>query len=206
MEIENLRSECLAAATQIKLRFAQARFAAGVRCSAVPVAGLILLTVLFLRLAKGWRADEWIVAIGILVAWFLVLISLTIVGLPKTQNLLRLLDQVGSWKDRFSSAWEFLNVPFLNEAKTLHLDRSRTLLPGAVDAFRSTYKIPRTRGVLIAVIAALAFAFAPWFRMPLDSRDLELTEGMKDAAALQAEALLRETARIDTPDNLSKKN
>lgn len=204
MEIENLRSECLAAATQIKLRFAQARFAAGVRCSAVPVAGLILLTVLLLRLAKGWRADEWIVAIGILVAWFLVLISLTIVGLPKTQNLLRLLDQVGSWKDRFSSAWEFLNAPFLNEARTLHLDRSRTLLPGAVDAFRSTYKIPRTRGVLIAVIAALAFAFAPWFRMPLDSRDLELTEGMKDAAALQAEALLRETARIDTPDNLSK--
>lgn len=204
MEIETLRSECLAAATQIKRRLARARFAAGVRHSGVPVAGLILLTVLFLRLAKGWRTDEWIVVIGILAVWFLVLITLAIARLPKTQNLLRLLDQVGSWKDRFSSAWEFLNAPVLNEAKTLHLDRSRNLLPGAVNTFHSTYEIPPTRGVLIAVIAALAFSFAPWFRIPLDSRDLELTEGMKDAAALQAEALLRETARIDTPDNLTK--
>ena len=95
--METLRSECLAAATQVKRHLARARFAAGVRRSAVPVAGLILLTVLFLRLAKGWRADEWIVAIGILAIWFLVLLSLALVRLPKTQNLLRLLDQVGSW-------------------------------------------------------------------------------------------------------------
>jgi hypothetical protein len=204
LEIEALRSQCLTAASQVKIRLALSRFAEGVRRSSLPVAGLTLLTVLFLRLGREWRAGEWIVASGIVAAWLLVLALLSFTRLPGTPDLLRLLDQVGSWKDRFSSAWEFLQSPLLNEAKKLHLDRSQTLLPKALDEFAATYKIPRTRGVLIAIIAALAFAFSPWFRIPPDSRDLELTDGMKDAAALQAEALLREAARIETPDNLSE--
>jgi hypothetical protein len=99
---------------------------------------------------------------------------------------LLLLDRRGGWKDCFSSAWEFLNRPEPSEAEKLHLSRAAAQLAKARAELPGVLPVPKTASAWIAPVLAVLFSLTPWWRTVPDALDLELTEEMREAAALQA--------------------
>lgn len=177
-------------------RLARVRLATGIGRSHLIAGALALATTATLRLAGEWRSGESLVVLTILFLWLSAVAAQAVIGLPQVKSALLLLDRRGNWKDTFSSAWEFLQSPSPTAAQSLHLERAGACLPDALRGLPAVYPLPSLRWVWVAPLAALLFAITPWLRTIPDSRDLELTEGMKDAAALQAEELQREAARI----------
>ncbi len=165
---------------------------------------LALAVVLFLRIAAEWRSGEVLVVMGIFLAWLIALAVSALAGLPQVRAALLLLDQKGGWKDCFSSAWEFLQDPAPTTAQELHLERAGKQLPEALGELPVVLPLPSLARAWLAPLVALLFAITPWFRSAPDSRDLELTDGMKNAAALQAGELQREAGRIETPAGLGE--
>ncbi len=133
---------------------------------------------------------------GVFFLWLVILGLFAAFRLPKTEAALLLLDRKGAWKDRFSSAWEFLNLPSRTEAQTLHLEKSAVLIDKAVGSIPPVFPLPSLKWAWLPPLIAMVFALSPWMRIPPDSRDLELTDGMKDAAVMQAEELRREAKRV----------
>jgi hypothetical protein len=185
-----------AAARQVRHRLARVRLATGIGRSHLIAGALALATVAILRLAGEWRSGEGLVVLTILFLWLVAVAAYAVIGLPQVKSALLLLDRRGNWKDTFSSAWEFLQSPSPTAAQSLHLERAGARLPDALRGLPAVFPLPSLRWVWVAPLAALLFAITPWLRTIPDSRDLELTAGMKDAAALQAEELQREAARI----------
>lgn len=177
-------------------RLARVRLATGIGRSHLIAGALALATVATLRLAGEWRSGEGLVVLTILFLWLVAVAAHAVIGLPQVKSALLLLDRRGNWKDTFSSAWEFLQSPSPTAAQSLHLERAGARLPDALRGLPAVFPLPSLRWVWVAPLAALLFAITPWLRIIPDSRDLELTEGMKDAAALQAGELQREAARI----------
>lgn len=177
-------------------RLARVRLATGIGRSHLFAGALALATTATLRLAGEWRSGESLVVLTILFLWLSAVAAQAVIGLPQVKSALLLLDRRGNWKDTFSSAWEFLQSPSPTAAQSLHLERAGACLPDALRGLPAVFPLPSLRWVWVAPLAALLFAITPWLRTIPDSRDLELTEGMKDAAALQAEELQREAARI----------
>jgi hypothetical protein len=185
-----------AAARQVRHRLARVRLATGIGRSHLIAGALALATVAILRLAGEWRTGEGLVVLTILFLWLSAVAAHAVIGLPQVKSALLLLDRRGNWKDTFSSAWEFLQSPSPTAAQSLHLERAGARLPDALRGLTAVFPLPSLRWVWVAPLTALLFAITPWLRTIPDSRDLELTEGMKDAAALQAGELQREAARI----------
>lgn len=177
-------------------RLARVRLATGIGRSHLIAGALALATTATLRLAGEWRSGESLVVLTILFLWLSAVAAQAVIGLPQVKSALLLLDRRGNWKDTFSSAWEFLQSPSPTAAQSLHLERAGACLPDALRGLPAVFPLPSLRWVWVAPLAALLFAITPWLRTIPDSRDLELTEGMKDAAALQAGELQREAARI----------
>lgn len=161
------------------------------------------MTVVLLRLVAEWRTGEALVAGGIILAWIAAVIGYSIFRLPGVKNALLFLDRKGGWKDCYSSAWEFLQAAVPSEAQKLHLERAALRLPDAVREFPSVLPLPSLRWTWLAPLAALIFSLTPLLRIPPDSREVELTRGMKDAAVLQADELRREAERIRELSSLS---
>jgi len=180
----------------VRYRLARVRLATGIGRSHLIAGALALATVATLRLAGEWRSGEGLVVLTILFLWLVAVAAHAVIGLPQVKSALLLLDRRGNWKDTFSSAWEFLQSPSPTAAQSLHLERAGARLPDALRGLPAVFPLPSLRWVWVAPLAALLFAITPWLRIIPDSRDLELTEGMKDAAALQAGELQREAARI----------
>lgn len=185
-----------AAARQVRHRLARVRLATGIGRSHLIAGALALATVAILRLAGDWRSGEGLVVLTILFLWLVAVAAYAVIGLPQVKSALLLLDRRGNWKDTFSSAWEFLQSPSPTAAQSLHLERAGARLPDALRGLPAVFPLPSLRWVWVAPLAALLFAITPWLRTIPDSRDLELTAGMKDAAALQAGELQREAERI----------
>ncbi len=193
---DHQRSAYLGTASALRRRLAWVRFASRVRRSHLLAALLAAGAVLALRLFAEWRANEWLVAGGLLALWLVLVALLSAIRLPRPAAALRTLDRLGSWKDCFSSAWEFLHRPDPSEAEKLHLSRAAERLAEARRSVPAILPAAPLRTAWIAPALALAFAFASWGRIPPDARDLALTQEMKDAAALQAEDLKREAERV----------
>jgi len=189
-------SDYPAAARQVRNRLARVRFAGGVLRTHLVAGGLALAAVAILRIAGEWRSGEGLVVLAILLLWLAAVAAHALIGLPQVKSALLLLDRRGNWKDCFSSAWEFLQAPSATAAQSLHLERAGARLPEALQALPSVFPLPSLRWIWVAPLVAILFAITPWFRSTPDSRDLELTDGMKDAAAIQAEELQREVERI----------
>lgn len=198
------RFDYTGAARQVRNRLARVRFAGGLRRTHLAVGGLALATVVLLRVAGEWRSGEGLVVAGIFLAWMVALVGFSLVGLPQVKAAMLLLDRQGNWKDCFSSAWEFLQTPTPTVAQELHLERAETHLPAALHALPTVLPLPSLRWAWLAPLVALLFAMTPWFRTAPDSRDLELTGEMKNAAELQAEELQREARRIGTLTSLTE--
>jgi len=196
LDIDPHCSGYLAASSAVRRRIGGIRLASGIRRSHLVVGMVALSLVLGVRLFAHWRDDEWMLAGGVILLWLLIVGFLAVFRLPKTQAALLLLDRKGGWKDRFSSAWEFLNSSSQTEAQKLHLNKSALLIETAVAAIARVFPLPSLKWAWVAPLVAMVFSLTPWMRIPPDSRDLELTEGMKDAAVMQAEALRREAKRV----------
>lgn len=194
----------MAVGSAVRRRLIGIRIASGLCSSHVGVGVSTILLVVALRMFALWRENEWLMAGGVLMIWLLSVILLALYRLPKTEAALLLLDRKGIWKDRFSSAWEFLNLDSRTEAQTLHLEKTGELIAEAIRAIPRVFPFPPLRWAWVAPAVAMAFALTPWLRIPPDYRDLELTEGMKDAAFLQAEALRREVKRIGEFEAMSE--
>ena len=204
MSADSQLSLYLSAAAAVRRRLGQVRFAAGLRRSHLGVAALILLAVLSVRVFAGWREHEWTLAVAILLLWIAGLFLLCAIRLPGPGAALLLLDRRGGWKDCFSSAWEFLNRPDPTEAEKLHLTRAAARLPEARSAVGEVFPLPKAATSWIAPFLAVLFSLTPWWRTVPDALDLELTEEMRDAAALQAGELERDAARLGELKSLSE--
>lgn len=180
----------------MRQRLARVRLADGLRRTHLLAGALALATVAVLRIAGEWRSGEGLVVLAVFAFWMAAIATYALIGLPQVKAALLLLDRRGNWKDTFSSAWEFLQAPSPTAAQSLHLERAGMRLPEALRGLPTVFPLPSLRWVWVAPLLALLFAITPWLRTTPDSRDLELTEGMKDAAALQAEELQREADRI----------
>jgi len=181
---------------QVRSRLALVRFADGLRRTHFAIGIFALIVVAYLRLGADWRSGDAFIVLGIIGCWLAGAWIRALLGLPENMTALLLLDRRGNWKDCFSSAWEFLQDPAPSAARTLHLEYAAARLPAAVKALPLVFPLPSLKWVWVAPLMATLFAMSPWLRTTPDSRDLELTEGMKDAAALQAEELRREAARL----------
>lgn len=180
------------------------RFGTWLRKSHWIVALLALLVVLALRRSYEWRAGEWAVVFGIFALWAFLGFAGSFFRRLGIVDSLVTLDRRGGWKDRFSSAWAFLQDANRSEAQDLHIERSGKVLPDALNTLRDAIPLPVLNNVWIAPLLALAFAFSPLLRVPLASSDKVLTKGMRDAAALQADELKKEGDRIEGLDSLTE--
>lgn len=196
MDIDQQRSGYLAASSAVRRRIIGIRLASGIRRSHLVVGAIAFSLTLGFRLFAHWREDEWMIIGGVFFLWLVILGLFAAFRLPKTEAALLLLDRKGAWKDRFSSAWEFLNLPSRTEAQTLHLEKSAVLIDKAVGSIPPVFPLPSLKWAWLPPLIAMVFALSPWMRIPPDSRDLELTDGMKDAAVMQAEELRREAKRV----------
>lgn len=196
MDSTEQKSPYLAGARLVANRVARLRFLRYLRRSHLAAALVVVLAVVVLRQAAHWRAGEWLVAGLLLAIWLLVGFIFSRWRLPSTAESLLLLDRQGGWKDCFSSAWEFLNSDSRDVGRRLHLSRAEASLDGAVAGFPAALPMPRARLLWIAPLVALALAFSPWGRVPPGFHETKLTEAMREAAALQAEELAREAARL----------
>ncbi|MBL9158504.1 MAG: hypothetical protein JNJ70_13585 [Verrucomicrobiales bacterium] len=204
MSAESQRSDYLSAAATVRRRLSLVRFAAGLRRTHLGVALLIVAAVLSVRLFAQWREHEWILALGIFLMWLVGLGLAGLFRLPDPGAALLILDRRGGWKDCFSSAWEFLHRPEPSEAEKLHLARAQAQLEKAKAGVPDVLPVAKTGRAWIAPVLAVLFALTPWGRSIPDALDLQLTEEMQAAAALQAEELAREAARLEGMKSLSE--
>jgi hypothetical protein len=204
LSADSQRSDYLSAAATVRRRLARVRFATGLRRSHLGIALLIVAAVLSVRLFAEWREHEWVLAAGIFLLWLAGLFLIGSIRLPGTGAALLLLDRRGGWKDCFSSAWEFLNRPEPSEAEKLHLSRAAAQLAKARAELPGVLPLPKTASAWIAPVLALLFSLTPWWRTVPDALDLELTEEMREAAALQAGELEREAARLGEMKSLTE--
>jgi hypothetical protein len=188
----------------VRNRLALVRFTGGIRRTHLIAAAFAVAFVVILRVAGEWRSGEGIIVVAIFAAWCLGVAAYALLGLPDVKGALLLLDRKGNWKDCFSSAWEFRQAAAPTVAQQLHLERADAKLPEALRGLTTVLPRPSLRWAWVAPVLALAFAATALFRSTPDSRDLELTDGMKDAAALQAEELKGEAERIRELSSLTE--
>lgn len=185
-------------------RLAVVRFFGGIRRTHLIAALIAGVVVTILRVGWEWRAGEGLVVLALFLVWILGLTAYAMIGLPDVKSTFLLLDQRGKWKDCFSSAWEFLQIQTPSAAQELHLQRADAKLPDALLGLPLVFPRPSLQWTWVGPVLALLFAMTPWLRSTPDARDLALTDGMKDAAALQAEELQREAARIQDLSSLTE--
>lgn len=188
----------------MRRRLALTRFAAALRRSLPAASALALVAVLALRHFAGWRAGEWLVALGLLGLWVLFLALRAVLGLPRTAAALRLIDGKGGWKDCFSSAWEFLHRDEEDAAERLHLEVAAARIDEARRQVPGDLPLASLRRSWIAPLVVILFAFTPWGRLPITALEMDLTEEMRAAAMRQGEALKREADRVRELESLSQ--
>lgn len=180
------------------------RFAHWLRAGHSVVGAVALAAVLFARRSLIWREGEIWLVLGLVALWILIGFVFSIVRRPDTFDSLLLLDRIGGWKDRFSSAWAFLSGCGDDDGKKLHITKASALITEATFRFRKDLPLPSLRFVWIVPCLAILFALSPLGRIPVDQRDLELSDEMKDTAALQSDELKRQAKQIKNLDSLVK--
>lgn len=172
------------------------RFAKALNRTHLILAGLLLIIVMILRRVMGWQSNEWLIVLAGMGLWMVGAWIFSRFRLPRTAKALRLLDRLGGWKDCYSSAWDFGSQEEPSQAQSLHIRRAQATLEEAREAIPALLPIPPVRRAWAAPLLVLLLASTPWGRLQPDPLDLALTTEMREAAALQAENLLREAERL----------
>lgn len=180
------------------------RFARWVAASHWIAGALAVGMVIGARRLAEWRSGEVLLVAGLLALWLAVGYLFSLARRPGVFDSLVLLDRRGGWKDRFSSAWAFLQEEERREPEELHLRRAETELPKAVSQFPGRLPLPSLRWTWIVPAAAVLLALLPLGRIAPDAGDLSLTDEMKRAASGQAEELARESAKVKNLESLTE--
>lgn len=178
------------------------RFARWLRLSHWGIGLLAIIAVLLLRRLLVWREGEIWVVLGLLALWLFGGLLFSLLRRPGDLDSLLLLDRLGGWKDRFSSAWSFLKDGKRDEAMTLHILRAEKTIDGAASQFPETLPLPSLKWVWVFPLLAILLSVTSPGRIPTAVEDLVLTGEMQDAAALQAEELAREAERVKNLESL----
>lgn len=165
--------------------------------------GLVaILAVLLLRQFLNWREGEIQVVLGLLALWLLGGFLFSLLRRPGDLDSLLLLDRLGGWKDRFSSAWAFLKDGKRDEAMTVHILRAEKTIGDAANRFPEALPLPSLKWVWVFPLMAVLLAMTSLGRIPTAAEDLVLTPEMQDAAAVQAEELAREAEQVKNLESL----
>lgn len=183
------------AAGKVRKRIGTVNFANWLKRSHLIAGGLGILAVLGLRQIGEWRNGEiWVVA-GLFLAWLLVGFIISTASRPGALKALALFDRTGGWKDRFSSAFFFLqDKSKLTNGEKLHISRAKRELKGALKQLPETLPLPKLSKVWILPLVALLFALTPLLRKSIDPGDTALTEEMIESATAEADRI-RKAAR-----------
>ena len=118
------------------------RFAHWLRAGHWIVGAVALAAILFARRSLIWREGEIWLVLGLVALWILIDFVFSVVRRPDTFDSLLLLDRIGGWKDRFSSAWAFLSGGGDDEEKRLHISKASGLITEATSRFRKNLPLP----------------------------------------------------------------
>ncbi|MDF1813329.1 MAG: hypothetical protein P1V20_14115 [Verrucomicrobiales bacterium] len=184
------------AAARVRNRIGQVTFANWLNRSHWIAGAVGILLVIALRRSQEWRSGEiWAVA-GLFLIWLAVGLVKGWIARPESLKALSVFDQTGGWKDRFSSAFFFLQTKrnALTKGEELHVNRARKDLGEAIKRLPETLPLPRLSKVWILPLIAVLFSVTPFLRKAIDPGDTTLTEEMIESASAEAERI-RKAAR-----------
>tara|TARA_B100000925_G_scaffold190861_1_gene144378 strand:+ start:63 stop:1988 length:1926 start_codon:yes stop_codon:yes gene_type:complete len=163
-----------------------------------------IVSVFLLRLVLKWESREFVPVLILFSLWMLIGGALILRQIPTVLDSLKALDRSGAWKDRFASAWFFLNQDARTVAEELHIERSRKTLSKALSEFPAVTPLPRLQTAWVFPLIAFAFAMTPVFRPSPNSANYILSDEMVEAAADQAAEINRGVKQLDAVSSLTK--
>ena len=168
----------------------------------IGITGIVLVAVL--RQFYGWTSFEVLPLLTLFGLWLSAGAVLTARRAPGVREALVTLDHSGAWKDRFASAWAFLNQDYKEVGEELHIERAGSSLEEALTAFPESTPLPDLKAAWVLPVLALMFSVAPILRPVPSATESILSEEMVEAASGQAEVIEREARQLDKLTSLTE--
>ena len=168
----------------------------------IGITGIVLVAVL--RQFYGWTSFEVLPLMTLFGLWLSAGAVLTARRAPGVREALVTLDHSGAWKDRFASAWAFLNQDYKEVGEELHIERAGSSLEEALTAFPESTPLPDLKAAWVLPVLALMFSVAPILRPVPSATESILSEEMVEAASGQAEVIKREARQLDKLTSLTE--
>ncbi len=168
----------------------------------IGITGIVLVAVL--RQFYGWTSFEVLPLLTLFGLWLSAGAVLTARRAPGVREALVTLDHSGAWKDRFASAWAFLNQDYKEVGEELHIERAGSSLEEALTAFPESTPLPDLKAAWVLPVLALMFSVAPILRPVPSATESILSEEMVEAASGQAEVIKREARQLDKLTSLTE--
>ena len=168
----------------------------------IGITGIVLVAVL--RQFYGWTSFEVLPLLTLFGLWLSAGAVLTARRAPGVREALVTLDHSGAWKDRFASAWAFLNQDYKEVGEELHIERAGSSLGEALTAFPESTPLPDLKAAWVLPVLALMFSVAPILRPVPSATESILSEEMVEAASGQAEVIKREARQLDKLTSLTE--
>ena len=168
----------------------------------IGITGIVLVAVL--RQFYGWTSFEVLPLLTLFGLWLSAGAVLTARRAPGVREALVTLDHSGAWKDRFASAWAFLNQDYKEVGEELHIERAGSSLEEALTAFPESTPLPDLKAAWVLPVLALMFSVAPILRPVPSATESILSEEMVEAASGQAEVINREARQLDKLTSLTE--
>lgn len=168
----------------------------------IGITGIVLVAVL--RQFYGWTSFEVLPLLTLFGLWLSAGAVLTARRAPGVREALVTLDHSGAWKDRFASAWAFLNQDYKEVGEELHIERAGSSLEEALTAFPESTPLPDLKAAWVLPVLALMFSVAPILRPVPSATESILSEEMVEAASGQAEVIKREAGQLNKLTSLTE--
>ena len=168
----------------------------------IGITGIVFVAVL--RRFYGWTSFEVLPLLTLFGLWLSAGAVLTARRAPGVREALVTLDHSGAWKDRFASAWAFLNQDYREVGEELHIERAGSYLEQALAAFPESTPLPDLKAAWVLPVLALMFSVAPILRPVPSATESILSEEMVEAASGQAEVINREARQLDKLTSLTE--
>ena len=194
----------LDASAVVKRRIGLVDFANWVKRShwLIGITGIVFVAVL--RRFYGWTSFEVLPLLTLFGLWLSAGAVLTARRAPGVREALVTLDHSGAWKDRFASAWAFLNQDYREVGEELHIERAGSFLEQALAAFPESTPLPDLKAAWVLPVLALMFSVAPILRPVPSAAESILSDEMVEAASGQAEVIKREARQLDKLTSLTE--
>lgn len=183
-------------AGKVRNRIGKVTFARWLQQSHWITGVLALLSVLVLRQFREWRSGEIWVVLSLIALWLVIGLIRGLMSRPGSLEALSIFDRTGGWKDRFSSAFFFLQgdqSKALSDGEKLHVTKAKKDLGKAIRQIPETLPLPSLSKVWIFPLIAAIFAVSPLLRKSIDPGDTALTEEMIESAAAEADRIRKAT-------------